>query len=350
LDEINQRLRQARDLFENLFDTNPIPTSITSLDDGTFINVNEAYLKYYNLKAEDVIGHTSRELHLPIASALRSTLIARLQKEGPVRDLEMETKLPSGESRSILASLQMVRMDDKNALMLAFIDITERVRSERNMRTAATSLSATEQLERQRISQILHDDLQQDIFAVKVQLSFLAEALSKNELETAKTDLKQLDEWLAEAIAVTRQLSVDLAPPILSGEGFVEALLWLTSQVKTQYNLEVTVESNGFQASLQEDVRTAVLQSVRELLFNVVKHSGVSQASITIEQEDGQVNITVSDLGKGFDINAMNQQTSHGLRKLRDRLFLVGCNLQVESEPNEGTRITIEAPTADLTA
>ena len=345
LDEINQRLRQTRDLFENLFETSPIPTSITGLEDGLFIKVNDAYLRYYNLQAKDVIGHTSRELQLPVTSTMRLGFITRLQKEGPIRDIEMETKLPSGESRTILASMQIVMVDGKDALLLAFIDITERVRSERNFRNAATSLSAAERAERQRISQVLHDDLQQNIFAVKVQLSFLADALEKNDAEVLKTDLKQLDEWLGEAIAITRQLSVELSPPILSGEGLVEALFWLASQLKNQYNLEVNVESNGFQAALPEDVRTVLLQSVRELLFNVVKHAGVSEANVTIEQEDGQVKIIVSDGGKGFDPKALDHHAAHGLRKLRDRLLVTGCNLEIQSEPNKGTRITIEAPT-----
>ena len=350
LDEINQRLRQARDLFENFFDTNPIPTSITSLEDGRFIRVNEAYRNYYGLKDEDVIGRTSREMHLPIATSQRPAMISRLRKEGPVRNVEMETKLPSGDSRTILASMQTVEVDNKEALMLAFIDITERARSERDVRSAATSLSASEQAERQRISQILHDDLQQNIFAVKVQLSFLADALAKNEPESASTDLEQLDEWLAESIAIARQLSIDLSPPILSGEGLPEQFLWLASQMKTQYNLEVTVESNGVRADLPEDVRTIVFQAVRELLFNVVKHSGTFQAAVVLEQMDDWLSITVSDNGKGFDTSALDRQLSHGLRRMRDRLFLVGCTLEVDSEPGTGTRITIEAPLADQSA
>jgi len=349
LDEVNERLSQARDLFENLFDTNPIPTSISNLEDGRFINVNAAYLRFYGLQFDDVIGHTSRELHLPLASNIRVSLTKRVQKEGPLRDMEMETKLPSGETRTILTSLQTVELDGKTALMLAFIDITERVRAERDIRIAATSLNVAEQAERQRISQILHDDLQQNIFAVKVQLSFLSDGLSKNDPEGVKADLKQLDEWLSAAIATTRQLSIDLSPPILSEEGLVEALLWLASQTKIQYNLDVNVEWNeGKQVALQDDVRAIVLQSVRELLFNVVKHAGAQQARIKIEHTDGHVRIAVSDNGQGFDPKAVHPQISHGLKKMRDRLFLVGCNLIIESEVNNGTRITIEAPEADV--
>jgi two-component system CheB/CheR fusion protein len=347
LEEASQKIRQTRDLFENLFNANPVPTSIARLEDGLFINVNEAYLQYYNLKYEEVIGHTSQELKLPLEPGSRPGLIARLQKEGSLRNIEMEIKHPSGEPRTILASLQHVLIDNTDALMLAFSDITEQVRAEQNVRTAASSLSAAEQADRERISQILHDDLQQNIFAVKMQLSFLNEAIARDNPESAKVDLKQLDQWLADAIATTRRLSVELSPPVLRGEGLSEVLLWLASQMKTQYNLEVNVDADNTHAIIPDDARVVVVQALRELLFNVVKHSNTLEALVTIEQLDGRVNITVSDEGTGFDAQIINDNIPNGLKKMRDRLFLVGCNLKIQSEPQKGTRITIEAPTQD---
>ena len=231
--------------------------------------------------------------------------------------------------------------------MLAFIDITDRVSNERMLRTAASSQSAADQMERQRISQVLHDDLQQNIFAVKMQLSFLADALEKNNPEGAKVDLQQLDGWLAEAISTTRQLSVDLSPPVLRDEGLTESLLWIAAQMKSQYGLNVKVESNGVQAIFHDDVRIVVLQAAREVLFNVVKHSGVLNATVSLEQMDGHVNIIILDEGKGFNMEENDDQASNGLRKLHDRLFLIGANLKIESKPDDGTRVTIEAPTSD---
>ena len=344
LNEANKQLTQARDLFENLFDANPIPTSITRLEDGFILNVNDAYLQYFSLNRKDVIGHATGELNLPINQRQRPRLVAQLKKEGIIRNVEMEITHPSGEKRTILSSLQVVSVEDTRALMLAFIDITERVRTEYQIRTAVNSASAAEQIDRQRISQILHDDLQQNIFAVKMQLSFLAEAIKQNNLEAANVDLQQLDGWLADAIATTRQLSIDLSPPVLRGEGLTEALLWLASQMKTLYNLDVTLEPNNTPVAFEDDVRSLLFQCVRELLFNVVKHSRTLEAHVAIEQMDDQVNIIVSDEGKGFNMQEINENHFNGLKKMRDRLFLLGCNLKIESEPEHGTRITIEVP------
>jgi two-component system, chemotaxis family, CheB/CheR fusion protein len=277
---------------------------------------------------------------------LESALRTQLVTEGMIRDLEMEFDHPSGERRTILASVQLVQLDGTDAVIATFVDITERKRSEQQVRSVASNLTSSEQVERHRIARILHDDLQQNIFAVKMQLTFLSEAIESNRFEGLQLDLKQLDEWLAKAIATTRQLSVDLSPPILQNEGLAEALIWLAAQMKEQYSLDVNVQSDDGGFSFEEDIRVLVFQSVRELLFNVVKHSGALQADVTIQQVDGKANITISDQGAGFDSDRVmkDSKVAHGLLRLRDRLYLLGCNLTIESHPNMGTKVTIEAP------
>ena len=348
--EAHQRLSQTRDQFYALFHANPIPTALTRLDNALFLDVNEAYLKYYEVERQHVIGHTAEELNLPLTPDEQAQVLARLQKEGVIRNLELQIRHPSRGTRTILLSLQPIKFEGAEAVIATSTDITERVHTEQQVRTVASSLTAAEQVERHRISRVLHDDLQQHIFAVKMQLAFLGEAIEKNDFEGLKLDLSQLDNWLTQAIATTRQLSVDLSPPILHGEGLVEAVIWLASQMKEQYGLEVGVQTNGVNPAFEEDVRVLLFQSLRELLFNVVKHAGTLRANLTFEQRDGTARITVSDGGKGFDSEVMmrEEKTAHGLSRMRDRLFLLGCVLKVKSESNQGTYITVEAPVKDI--
>jgi two-component system, chemotaxis family, CheB/CheR fusion protein len=349
VNEANQKLSQTRDQFYALFHANPIPTALTRLDNALFLDVNDAYLQYYEVERQHVIGHTAEELDLPLTPDQQAQVLARLLEEGIIRDLELRIEHPSLGPRTILLSLQPIKFEGAEAVIATSTDITERVHAEQQVRAVASNLTASDQTERHRISRILHDDLQQHIFAVKMQLTFLAEAIEKNDFEGLKLDLNQLDKWLTQAIATTRQLSVDLSPPILHGEGLAEAVIWLAAQMKEQYGLEVGVHTNGVNPSFEEDVRILVFQSVRELLFNVVKHSGALKANLTFEQMDGKANIIVSDGGKGFESEEMmgDRKTAHGLSRMRDRLFLLGCTLKVKSQPNKGTDITIEAPIKD---
>lgn len=190
---------------------------------------------------------------------------------------------------------------------------------------------------------MLHDDLQQRLFAVKAQLSFLKDV---NLSADTYRELDQIQSSLSESIAITRNLSIDLSPIVLHGEGLAESMTWLAFRMKEQYGLQVDLEAKEDLSQLDDHIRMLLFQSIRELLFNVVKHAGVSQAKVTLEQVNGRPCITVSDDGKGFDAEVVmgNPQAAHGLLIIQDRLSLLGCDLELISKPGEGTRIKIELP------
>ena len=350
LDEANQRIRETRDLFYGLFNANPIPTALTRVEDDLCLNVNTEFLNYFNLQHDEIIGHSIQELGLGLGQGQemrsREELIGYVKKEGRIGSYETEIKRPSGETRSVLASVQYIYIDNTDALITAFIDITDRVRAEQQIRALASELTSTEQVERHRLAQILHDDLQQRIFAIQMQLSFLKDAYEKNDLQAFKIDFPQLEEWLAESIKVTRQLSVDLSPPILHGEGLVEATIWLASQMQEQYSLKVNINSNGQHPELGENLRVLLFYAVRELLFNVVKHSETKEANVTIKNHENNLTVIVSDGGKGFNSQEtmQNPRAAHGLLSLRHRLNLLGCVMEVKSKPGNGTQVIIEVP------
>jgi two-component system, chemotaxis family, CheB/CheR fusion protein len=352
VDEANRRIAQARDLFYALFETNPIPTVLIRQEDEVFLHANVEFLDYFQMQANQVIGQSASDfsLDLGLKDNAQEELRTQLQREGRIRNVEFEIEHPSGTTRIILASLQVLVLEETNALITTFIDITERVQAEQQIRALASELTATEQAERHRLSQILHDDLQQRIFAVQMQMSFLKDAYEKNDLKAFEVDFPQLEEWLAEAIKVTRQLSVDLSPPILHGEGLMEAVIWLAAQMNEQYGLKVNIKANGTPADLDERVRVLIFYAIRELLFNIVKHSETLEAAVLFEHEDTRLLVSVRDRGRGFDSAEImnNPQLAHGLLVIRDRLNLLGCRMEINSQPGVGTEALIDVPYGSL--
>jgi two-component system, chemotaxis family, CheB/CheR fusion protein len=348
VDEANRKVAQARDLFYALFETNPIPTVLIRQEDDVFLHANVEFLNYFGVRANEVIGHDAGEfsLGLGLQTFAQEELRAQLQREGKVRNIEFEIQHPSGETRTILASIQSLTLDETDSLITTFIDITERVRAERQIRALASELTATEQAERHRLSQILHDDLQQRIFAVQMQLSFLKDAYEKNDLQAFSVDFPQMEEWLAEAIKVTRQLSVDLSPPILHGEGLIEAVVWLSAQMNEQYGLKVDIKANSAPSEIDERVRVLTFYAVRELLFNIVKHAETLEAAIRFEHSPSHLVVIVRDYGTGFDSAKVlgDPQLAHGLLVIRDRLNLLGCKIELNSQPGIGTEAIIQVP------
>ena len=352
LDEANRKLAQARDMFYTLFHANPIPTALTRLD-GMVINVNIEFLRYFNMGREEIINRSIHELGygLGLGATERADIPIQGINESNIRYFEMEIDHPSGGRRNLLASVQRIDLDGTQALISSFIDLTERVRAERQVRSLAADLTVAEQEERRRISQILHDDLQQRIFAVKIQLSTLQEIMQTVEKPTTQLDFAELQAMLDESIAITRNLSIDLSPAILQGDSLVDALNWLAAQMRDQYGLKVDVDPNGVSTRYEDTLRILLFQAVREALFNVVKHAGTLHAMVRFEEDESHARLTVTDDGKGFDMPAstLEQIGSGGLANFRHRLELMGCILQIQSASGNGTQVQIDIPTQGRT-
>jgi signal transduction histidine kinase len=299
---------------------------------------------------EQVIGKTDWDLLPPEQAQHIIELKQKVLKTG-VSVREELLLSPSGSQRWFDAIYQPLYDHTQQIVGIVCYarDITERIHAEEKIRSLASKLAMAEQEERQRISQILHDDLQQRLFAIKAQLSVL-EGLDQRERVVAGiySHLDEIKASLTEAITLTRNLSIDLSPVILQGKKFTDAMTWLSSRMLEQHGLQVELEASEDFDQLNNHIRMLLFQSVSELLFNIVKHAGILKAKITLEQKDRFSRLTISDNGNGFDVTTVmkDSKTAHGLLVLQERLGIMGCKMEITSEPGQGTRVVIEAPRA----
>jgi signal transduction histidine kinase len=111
--------------------------------------------------------------------------------------------------------------------------------------------------------------------------------------------------------------------------------------MKEEYGLEVAVQLETAWQTLEEGMRVALFQIVRELLFNIVKHAGVDAATVRLAQSEGEVVLRVSDEGVGFDVGQALAAGGHGLAQAQQRVELYGGRMVVASQPGAGTQVTI---------
>jgi PAS domain S-box-containing protein len=319
--------------------------AITLIPDGTIFYCNPCLASMIKMEPESLIGRKFRELIAPEEQAAFDELFGRAGQT----DTRGEFRLQAAEASWVPVQLSVYRLtpDDISGIAILATDITERIQAEEKIRSLASELTMVEQEERHRISQILHEDLQQRLFAIRAHLSLL---MDENSLATSHPErnlnIDKIQAWLSELITITRNLSVNLSPVVLYGEGLSEAVTWLASQMKEQYGLQVVVDNGDDFVHLEEHMRVLLFQAVRELLFNAFKHSGSLEATVRLTQKNGSGRITISDPGNGFDaVTVMKDpQLAHGLLIIRDRLGLMGCDMQIHSQPGDGTRVEIEVP------
>jgi PAS domain S-box-containing protein len=315
--------------------------AVTLIPDGTIFYCNGRFGEMIQADCEKLVGTLFRQLLVPEEQDAFEAILKESAPHGVREEFTLQTS--TGDRMPVQLSLYPLGSEQISGIAVLATDISERIQAQEQIRSLAAELTRAEQEERYRISQVLHDDLQQRLFAIKAQLSFLKDM---NLSADTYRELDEIQASLSESIAITRNLSIDLSPIILQGEGLTEALTWLVFRMKEQYGLQVDLEAKAKIEGVDHHMRMLLFQSIRELLFNVVKHAGVPQAKITLEQTQGRPCITVSDEGKGFDARAImgNRQAAHGLLIIQDRLNLLGCQMELVSEPGKGTRIQIELP------
>ena len=322
--------------------------AVTLIPDGTIFYCNPCFAQMVQTDVEKLIGLPFRNL---IQVEEQSTFEEFFSQAGPGARAEFCLQLPEQKCVTVQLSIHQFTGEDPGGISILATDITERLQAEEKIRTLATQVSMAEQQERQRIAQVFHDDLQQSLFAIKTQVSALVNHSDETKVPAAlRPELKQLQRWLSDVIGTTRSLSIDLSPSALQGESLYEALLRLCAQMKEQHGLQVQLEAKDNLNIPDHQMRLLLFQTLRELLFNIVKHAGTSQARVLLEQVNERGRITVSDSGKGFDVSAVmnDPKAAHGLLIVQDRLNLLGCSMEMVSESGNGTHVVIEAPLGNL--
>lgn len=360
LQETYIQLEHARDNYYHLYNFAPV-SYLTISKDTRIEEANQTSLELFGTRGANLTGQF-------LSSYVADDDLASFH--GALRDifLLMQKKAFDVRLKKKGGSFIHVRMDgslagdnpDKCRLVLT--DITELKRTQEELRllnqalerrvherTAqigelSTQLCRAEQKERKRLSLMLHDHLQQLLVASRFSLCRLERGMEEDEFQRLRA---QTEKMLNEAIQSSRSLAVELSPPVLYDAGLVAALEWLTRWAKDNYKLTVHLKVSKQGTEAAEEMNMFLFQAVKELLLNAVKHSGVSEALITLSSYDrDSFCIQVEDRGAGFDPAAIlaEEKPGIGIRHTARRLEMMGGRLEIESAPGEGTCFRLIAP------
>jgi PAS domain S-box-containing protein len=346
---------------------------VESSDDAIISKSLTGIIQSWNAAAERIYGYTKAEvigqpitMLIPEDRQSEEQLILDKIKRGERVD-HFETIRVRKDGSRVLVSLTVSPIKDASGQIIGASksarDITERRRIEEDLksltleldsrvsrrtetlqltqdrlRALATQLSLAEERVRRTLASELHDYLGQMLVVCRLKLTQASQGAN----EPTQLKLRDADQILQDAITYTRSLVAQLTPPVLREFGLIMGLTWLAEQMK-HHELRVGMRLNVPHVDLSEEHAILLFQSVRELLMNIVKHAGTTEAALTVDLAQDTVVITVKDAGRGFDPSAEPPTAvpHFGHFSIRERMEAVGGHFVLSSVPGQGTTATL---------
>jgi PAS domain S-box-containing protein len=223
-------------------------------------------------------------------------------------------------------------------------DITERKLAEERLFSEERTLRkllAVQDRERKLLAYEIHDGFIQDVVGAQFMLNGLQQQAESEGRETSEM-LTQASDALTKALAEGRRLIGELRPLVIDEQGIVEAINYLVHDQHSR-GLEIHFEHDLSSKRLNPLLEGNLFRIVQEAVNNIARHSGAQSASISLRESDGLLRLEIRDAGKGFDHGAVPDDR-FGLEGMIRRAELFGGHASVDSQPGEGTRVSVEMP------
>ena len=320
-----------------------VPAGVAMLDrEMRYIQVSDRWCEDYGIDASQILGRSHYE-------ALAD--MPERWKEVHRRALQGETLRCEDERWDRKSGTTWVRWEVRpwrtpsgtvGGILIFAEEITRRKQMEEALAGMSRKLIEAQEQERTRISRELHDDINQRLALVAVELTRCDQGVSPH--ADLHNHLQQAKQRIIEISGDVQALSDELHSPKLQYLGLATAAKSLCREVSEKNNVQIDFIQDGVPRSLPNEVSLSLFRILQEALHNAVEHSGVKHFEVRLWDHLNELHLTVKDSGKGFDIEAAERARGLGLTSMQERARLVSGTMTVESEPMRGTNIHVSIP------
>ncbi len=335
-------------------------TLLESAPDGMVICDADGRITFANTQAESLFAVPRAELvgqnvEVLIPGRLRDlhvdhrTAYLREPRLRPMgAGLSLRARRRDGSEFPVEISLSPLATASGTLVIATIRDITARRRAETIVREYAHRLEVlsrqlltTQESERRALARELHDEVGQSLTALKIGLGTCRERLATSMLDES---VELVDRLLQQ----TRELSLDLRPPLLDDLGLVAAIRWYVDRQAQRGGWTAHIDAEDLDRRLPAEVESACFRVVQEAITNVMRHADARHVVVAVQRIDDEIALTVRDDGAGMDVAAARRRSLHGaslgLMGMEERVSLLGGRLTIASEAGRGTELRAFLP------
>ena len=316
-----------------------VPAGVAMLDrDMHYLQVSDRWCADYGVESSQVLGRSHYELF---------PNIPQHWKEVHQRALNGET-LRSDEDRWDRAGgTTWVRWEILpwtlgsgmiGGILIFAEDITKRKQMEEAVSEVSRKLIQSQEQERARIGRELHDDINQRLAMLSVEIERLKD--NPSEIES---HVKMLRQGISELSNDVQALSHELHSSKLDYLGAIAGIKSWCREFGERQGMEINFKAN-VSSPIPSEIGVTLFRILQEALHNAVKHSGVKRIDVQLSELSNEVQLTISDSGKGFDTEAAKQSRGLGLTSMEERVRLVKGTISIASKSMHGTNISVRVP------
>ena len=352
-----EKLRENRELFRSAFDHAAIGMALVS-PDGRWLQVNHSLCEIVGYSEQELLATTFQAITHP-DDLVADLAYVHQMLAGQISSYQMEKRYRHklGHTVWVLLGVSLVRDGQGNPLYFIsqIQDITVRKQAEVQLKTTSeqlralmASLGSAREEEGVRIAREIHDELGSALTSLKWDLEGMDKIFSdsgnRSQLPALRKKIGAMMRLADTTINAVRRISSELRPSILDDLGLVEAIEWQAQQFQARTGIICRCDCSAENINLNREQSTAVFRIFQEAVTNVLRHAQATRVDIMIEEEAGELVLTITDDGKGITESEKTGPQSLGLLGMRERAHLIGGEINITGGEGKGTVVTVRVP------
>jgi PAS domain S-box-containing protein len=257
----------------------------------------------------------------------------------------------NGEEFPLEASISQIRDGGAKLYTVMLRDITARVKAEsaqrharEELRELSANLQNIREEEKTRIARELHDDLGQQLTALKMDISSVEQALDASTAPEVRDQLRGMRRLIDATVASVRRIAADLRPVMLDDLGLIAAIEWLANDFTNRYGIDVERRIDVGETTFATAGATTLFRIVQEALTNVARHAEATLVTLTLRIEESECILRIADNGQGAKRLATSAEKSFGLLGIRERAHMLGGTVSIQTGDGGGFVLTVTLP------